>query len=501
MNQKNEKLGKTLKNTFQDWILDSTSHGFPKIFKTNRITLKIIWTLCLCVCIGLCAYLVTRSITDYLQYDVTTIIRKTTEIPIELPAISICHNEMFLTQSGRDFLLKTMNQIKISNSDDILNSSFLEYIFPSKYQESWNLENLDYIGRINALSYNLTNSIRKSIGFSLSDFMNSCYAGGSFCKDEDLVWYFDAALGSCYLLNSGKFENGSSNSIFKQNNVGLYYGYRLEFLDLNKWDDLNFYKGLKITLYDHKTKVNTLRGIDIPSQFQTNIVIKKRKFKKMPIPYSECINDHSNFKSSDIYQATLNESEIYSQDICYRVCYQAFLISKCKCADPNRPFFKPVESCWSWEQFGCVYEVFNEFFFIFDIKEKCSNHCPLECEKTEYDYSLSFTNFPTDLQAKAIHKSLLKRNSSKNYTLDEIKKNSLQINIYYDQLMYETIEETSKMELVDLISNIGGLLGLFIGISILSFAELIEIFIEILFVLYEYKKRSLSTKIEHQENI
>ena len=39
------------------------------------------------------------------------------------------------------------------------------------------------------------------------------------------------------------------------------------------------------------------------------------------------------------------------------------------------------------------------------------------------------------------------------------------------------------MNALDLISNIGGNLGLFIGVSFLSFAEIIELFIEILFIL------------------
>jgi hypothetical protein len=39
------------------------------------------------------------------------------------------------------------------------------------------------------------------------------------------------------------------------------------------------------------------------------------------------------------------------------------------------------------------------------------------------------------------------------------------------------------MDIFDLISNIGGNLGLFIGISFLSFAELIELFVEIICII------------------
>lgn len=41
------------------------------------------------------------------------------------------------------------------------------------------------------------------------------------------------------------------------------------------------------------------------------------------------------------------------------------------------------------------------------------------------------------------------------------------------------------MQIVDLISNFGGLLGLFVGISFLSFGELVQILIEIFFIVIE----------------
>ena len=44
------------------------------------------------------------------------------------------------------------------------------------------------------------------------------------------------------------------------------------------------------------------------------------------------------------------------------------------------------------------------------------------------------------------------------------------MHIYFDSQGYKYVSESPKMEFIDLISNIGGNLGLFIGISFLSFA-------------------------------
>jgi hypothetical protein len=57
------------------------------------------------------------------------------------------------------------------------------------------------------------------------------------------------------------------------------------------------------------------------------------------------------------------------------------------------------------------------------------------------------------------------------------------LTFFYESLSYTVIDQIPKMNMLDLISNIGGNLGLFIGVSFLSFAEIIELFIEILFIL------------------
>ena len=44
------------------------------------------------------------------------------------------------------------------------------------------------------------------------------------------------------------------------------------------------------------------------------------------------------------------------------------------------------------------------------------------------------------------------------------------------------------MDFFDLISNIGGNLGLFIGISFLSFAEIIELLIEAIYIICEKRQ-------------
>lgn len=65
---------------------------------------------------------------------------------------------------------------------------------------------------------------------------------------------------------------------------------------------------------------------------------------------------------------------------------------------------------------------------------------------------------------------------------DFVKKNFALVNIYYDEIKYTVMEESPAMEIIDLIANVGGTLGLFLGVSFLSFAEIAELIFEIIVI-------------------
>ena len=45
-------------------------------------------------------------------------------------------------------------------------------------------------------------------------------------------------------------------------------------------------------------------------------------------------------------------------------------------------------------------------------------------------------------------------------TYDQMRSQILTVNVFYDSLTYTSITQDAKMELFDLVSNLGGLLGL-----------------------------------------
>ena len=70
-------------------------------------------------------------------------------------------------------------------------------------------------------------------------------------------------------------------------------------------------------------------------------------------------------------------------------------------------------------------------------------------------------------------------------TYENVSKTFYSINVYYSDLKYLLIKQHPKIELFGLISNIGGILGLFLSFSFISLLEVFEILAEYLFIYFE----------------
>ncbi len=69
------------------------------------------------------------------------------------------------------------------------------------------------------------------------------------------------------------------------------------------------------------------------------------------------------------------------------------------------------------------------------------------------------------------------------------RRNFVSVDLFYDSLAYTLSTETPSMDVVALLANIGGTMGLFLGVSLLHVCELAEAFIELGFLAYEKRRK------------
>ena len=111
--------------------------------------------------------------------------------------------------------------------------------------------------------------------------------------------------------------------------------------------------------------------------------------------------------------------------------------------------------------------------------------CPLECNRTEYKAIMSFNELNGDFYLETLkeRKSLLADFSNPTEITQEIAKESfVTVNIFYDSLSYSVSTESPQMDVISLLANIGGNLSLFLGVSVFSLFEIVEVLIEIYFI-------------------
>ena len=125
--------------------------------------------------------------------------------------------------------------------------------------------------------------------------------------------------------------------------------------------------------------------------------------------------------------------------------------------------------------------------FLFLLKE-----CLSISFSTELSQSMYLTNwywaelknyFQNNIKVQSTDTSRLElvKNFNKIETIDEARKNMLLVNIYYSDISYTYISESPYWTWTSLFSNFGGQLGLFIGMSVLSFIEFIDLIFQLIF--------------------
>lgn len=130
-------------------------------------------------------------------------------------------------------------------------------------------------------------------------------------------------------------------------------------------------------------------------------------------------------------------------------------------------------------------------FYSMNIGSICGKECPLECDSVVYNLYTSQSEYPSKVYANSLMNNpiIMGKFASNNVSMsyDTLKRAMLQITVFYGNLGYQQFDEKQKYKFEDLVSGIGGTLGLFLGMSFLSFAEILDILLQICF--HKAKKR------------
>jgi hypothetical protein len=444
------------KNKSRKEILDLTKitlegssiHAIPNIIRNKYYLIKVVWFVCFSVSFSWCCWFMVRSINDYLTYSVTSLIEIKYQNQLKFPIITICHLNL-IKSNTLNFYIR--NKLGYHPSIDLLSMVKVKSreLFYSNSLENLYLNETIIDCRYNNYKCNLTN-----------DF-----------EDQ----FYDINYGQCFRFNSGKnmfgqtvdqkysFQSGILNGLV----MDLYIGPS----DQNN-NVFSIINGMNIFINDKNHFDSSYsEGINISPGTSTKISIDKISLVKEQQPYSECtanLNKVDSYKS-EIYKRSFNSARSYSYTDCKTVCLQKIFGEQCQCQIAgNLIYSSNYRYCFNNLTIEaitidvlCLDAAFATFSKSSEYIQKCD--CPIECEKSFFVTTNSIAEYPTLAYSQYIKNSSVIQSKYSNITYEQIKKSVSRVEIFYNELKETKISEKIKTEISDLIANLGGTLGLFLG--------------------------------------
>ena len=132
--------------------------------------------------------------------------------------------------------------------------------------------------------------------------------------------------------------------------------------------------------------------------------------------------------------------------------------------------------------------------------ENCYSNCPDDCEEPNYGLQVTTAKYPSKWYANILKNSVLINNTiGPEYLSDYLllQQSTLMINVFYDEMHYDIIEDTPAITFELLVANIVGFYGLFIGSSFLCIVDVIELMYR--FSLVFIRKTNFYKKIKNKK--
>ena len=214
----------------------------------------------------------------------------------------------------------------------------------------------------------------------------------------------------------------------------------------------------------------------------SSYISMQRKFtSKLPKPYSACDIDNTNPSSDSAYFNLISHTPYqYNQELCVIQCVQEKVIRTCNCSIPFLLDLYNV-SCKNEDEVLCAYNaLWDDTIPIEATIRDCISQCPLECNSTQFTFTLTSQAYSGILFEALVTSNKVYSNDFTQTPITQEKTSNkfVQVILYYDSLTYTQSTDTPSMDIMSLFGNIGGTLGLFLGVSVLSVCELINLLVE-----------------------
>ncbi|KAK4809666.1 hypothetical protein QYF61_002563 [Mycteria americana] len=507
----------SFKDMFEFFCKNTTIHGTIRLVCSDSNRMKTaFWTLLLLASFGMLYWQFALMFSQYWAYPVVLTMSMHSE-PKMFPAITICNLDPYRFELVSEHLVQ-LDHMAEESIAFLYGINVSASLFPTN-EKNIHVKDLSSIGNLSRSSFKLSQNFsllrmsdhnnrsgkkHSSVGFRLcnatggncfyktyssgmdailewyrfhymnimsqlpviinisdheeqiEDMVYSCQYDGEPCRPSDYVHFHHPVFGSCYTFNSK-----GTDPFWTATKPGIPYGLSL-ILRAEQKDHiplLSTVAGVKVMIHNHnQTPFLEHEGFDIRPGIATIIGIQQDEVNRLGGNYGKCTTNGNDVNVKLLY----NNS--YTLQACLHSCFQHIMVRKCGCGYYYYPLPPGAEYCNYNKQpaWGhCFYQLYNR---LRNHHLNCFDQCPKPCRK-------------------------------------DIAK----VTIFYQQLNYQSVNESPLLSENLLLSSMGSQWSLWFGSSVLSVVEMFELLVDtlVLSLLFCYQRfRSKKTlKVAHTPTI
>ena len=494
--------------TFRQCALQTSLKGVPRALKAEKCPNKYLWWISTALFLGLAGWQVERLVDGYLQYNYAIKEIKLSEqegtyvSEVINPAFTFCnlnpfHGDALFTMEKHglkdlsnytDSVEESTKCVGCSDDDHELLSMVRKYLLMSR----------GYFALVGP-------TFASHLSHKREDFIAACHIRESRtvipyernCTDDLFTEFIHPDYYSCWTMKMPKNDDSIYDSISFVLHLNNFFTDQYDMLPINH--ERGQLLGALLVIHQAGTfPATTNDAIFLQPGGFINIKLTVHGRKRLGEPYDPCTND----------KTIANTSWLYTRDACISNCLETNVSMKCGCrtldhlgvlANQNSPSFcldSNVQQPELRRRVRCKVDHMEAYM------QKCDENCPRPCTQYTHVPRISSARWPPDPFSPDFYQRFIKNKSyeveydgleayfgtyfkdsnvsdwiSQGEIISKLERNFLRVDIQMNNVDIILFKDIATTTLTTLISNLGGTLNLFAGITIVLFVEIIDMLI------------------------
>ncbi|XP_064627110.1 amiloride-sensitive sodium channel subunit gamma-like [Lineus longissimus] len=504
---------------FYDFLPVVDMHGISNLLRSNHFVRKAIWIAFLIGLTAVCAWQLSGVIQTFIDAPTATNFEYVFERRLDFPAVTMCNVNPFRrskiskinSDDFKEFYNRTSQGRKgagvrkknSANSGSSGNSPSPSGSSGGTDNFTWDdidydssREDFDNSQEFYAKYMSLEGDDQTTIGYSLNDMMIDCSWAGKSCSPINFTRSTNPRFGNCFSFN---VKNAYDEAVKKTSSPGPLHGLSV-MLYIDQGDyfhEVADSAGIKVIVHNQDVMPFPQdHGLLVAPGFQTQIGIRKVSIERMSSPHGACENlTTAEALARDAHVEMLYGVKYTSQG-CEKTCLQKAIVETCGCKyamyaftggafnNTNVPT-APFCTLTNTESQTCIENV--ERLFYMD-QLTCDPPCPIICSENLFPTTSTSSGWPALAKEEDIKMMIAEVNPKLGQIIMKMSDmeareflhyNFLKLNVFYQDMMFQRIVTEEGYSWQEMVSDIGGTVELYVGASIVTFFQLIEIVIDL----------------------